>query len=437
MTLRLPRTTTYDLPLLVVVLALLLLGLVMVYSASGITALDARDDPTAFLAQQSEWAALGIAAMLVAARVDYHRYRFLAAPLLLLAIGLLVAVLVPGVGVRAGGAARWLRFGTIAGVQPAELAKLALILYLGTWLGTHRERVGSWQVTVPFVLVTATVTGLVFVEPDLGTAIVLGSLALAMYFVAGARLREFAAVGLLAVALAFAGAIAQPYRVQRLLVFLDPWADPRGAGFQAIQALYALALGGPFGEGLGAGREKFGFLPAPYTDSIFAVLGDELGLLGSATVVVLFLIIVFRGLRVALRAEDATGALLATGITVWIGFQAWVNMAVVASLAPMTGVTLPFISYGGSSLCVGLIAVGILLNVGQARAAAPPGPRRVQGATAPRHFTGAQPPPLPRAPRGRRDGWAREPAARDRGGAAGDGKRRGHLVPRWSSRARG
>src|SRR5256712_4854326 len=357
MRLGLPRTTRYDLPLLVVVLALLGIGLVMVYSASGISALDARDDPTAFLAQQSAWAGLGIAAMLVAARVDYHRYRVLAVPLLLLAIALLVAVLVPGVGVRAGGAARWLRFGTIAGVQPAELAKLALILYLGTWLGTHRERVGSWRITVPFVLVTAALTGLVFAEPDFGTAVVLASLALAMYFVVGARLREFAALGALAVALALAGAVAQPYRVQRLLVFLDPWADPRGAGFQTIQALYALALGGPFGEGLGAGREKFGFLPAPYTDSIFAVLGDELGLLGTLTVVVLFLVLLFRGLRIALRAEDATGALLATGITVWMAFQAWVNMAVVAGLAPMTGVTLPFISYGGSLPSVGLIAL--------------------------------------------------------------------------------
>ena len=428
MRLGLPRTTRYDLPLLVVVLALLGIGLVMVYSASGISALDARDDPTAFLAQQSAWAALGIAAMLVAARVDYHRYRVLAVPLLLLAIALLVAVLVPGVGVRAGGAARWLRFGTIAGVQPAELAKLALILYLGTWLGTHRERVGSWRITVPFVLVTATLTGLVFAEPDFGTAVVLASLALAMYFVAGARLREFAALGALAVALALAGAVAQPYRVQRLLVFLDPWADPRGAGFQTIQALYALALGGPFGEGLGAGREKFGFLPAPYTDSIFAVLGDELGLLGTLTVVVLFLVLLFRGLRIALRAEDATGALLATGITVWMAFQAWVNMAVVAGLAPMTGVTLPFISYGGSSLCVGLIAVGILLNIGKARGPEPSGPRERTGATRPR---------LSRSARGRRDGGAREPVARGRGGAAGDEQRREHPVPRWSSRARG
>src|SRR2546428_2915463 len=318
--------------------------------------------------------------MLVAARVDYHRYRVLAVPLLLLAIALLVAVLVPGVGVRAGGAARWLRFGMIAGIQPAEVAKLALILYLGTWLGARRETVRSWHITAWSCAVTVVVAGLVFAEPDLGTAIVVVAIALAIYFVAGARLREFGALAIVATALALVGALVQPYRAQRLLTFLDPWSDPRGAGFQTIQALYGLALGGPFGEGLGAGREKFGFLPAPYTDSIFAVLGDELGLAGTLAVVLLFLALAYRGVRIAIRSDDPTGALIATGITVWLALQAWVNMAVVASLVPMTGITLPFISYGGSSLCVGLIAVGILLNIGRP-ASDPPG---AAGAQTPR-----------------------------------------------------
>jgi cell division protein FtsW len=423
-----PRTTTYDLPLVAVVLVLLLLGLAMVYSASGITALEAEGDPSTFLAQQSAWAALGVAAMFVAARVDYRLLRYLAVPGLVLAIGLLVAVLVPGVGVTAGGATRWLRFGGIAGLQPAELAKLALVVYLATWLGARRERIGSWRITVPFLLITMLVIGLVVVEPDLGTAIVVLVVALAMYFTAGARLREFAALGALAVIAALALAVAEPYRYQRLVTFLDPWSDPRRAGFQTIQTLYALALGGPFGEGLGAGREKFGYLPHPYTDSIFAVLGDELGLAGALVVVLLFLVIAFRGVRIALRAQDPTGALLATGITVWLTFQAWVNMAVVASLVPMTGITLPFISYGGSSLCVGLIAVGILLNVGRTRGARPPGPRG---------FTGAQPPRLPRAPRRWRDGRSRESAARGRRGAARGGSRGPLPLHWWSSRSRG
>ena len=396
MRLRLPRTTTYDVPLVVVVLMLLLLGLAMVYSASGITALDANDDPSTYLAQQSAWAVLGLAALVVAARTDYHRLRFLAVPLLVVSIALLVAVLVPGVGVRAGGAARWLRVGPIVGMQPAELAKLALILYLGTWLGSHRDRIGSWKVTLPFLLI---------------------AVALAMYFVAGARLREFGALGALAVVAALALAVVQPYRYARLTVFIDPWSDPQKYGFQTIQMLYGLALGGPFGEGLGAGKAKFGFLPAPYTDSIFAVLGDELGLLGTLTVVLLFLLLAFRGVRVALRARDSSGAILATGITVWLVLQAWVNMAVVASLMPMTGITLPFISYGGSSLCVGLIAVGILLSVGRA-----PSAERAR---------------MSRTPRRWRDGRSRQPAPRDRGGAPRAGSKHRLPLPRWSSRARG
>ena len=398
------------------VLALTLLGIAMVFSASGMRALDTVDDPRYYLMWQALWAALGLGGMLVTMRVDYHRYRMLAVPLLLVVVVLLALVLVPGLGVRAGGAARWLRFGP-AGVQPAELAKLALILYLGTWLATRRDEVGRLSTLIPFFGVTALLSGLVIAEPDLGTAIVIVAIAMTMYFVAGARLRVFAALAGLAAVSVLAIAIEQPYRLQRITTFLDPWRDPRGDGFQTIQSLYGLALGGLFGEGLGAGREKFGFLPAPYTDSIFAVLGDELGLAGTLAVIVLFFVIAYRGIAVALRARDATGALLASGITTWLVFQAWVNMAVVASLVPMTGITLPFISYGGSSLCVGLIAVGILLNVGRE--------------------AGPAPASVSRAPRRRRDGRSYEPAPRDRRGTTRDRSRRTAPVHRWSSRARG
>ncbi|MDP9280731.1 MAG: putative lipid II flippase FtsW [Chloroflexota bacterium] len=411
-----PRTTAYDLVLVVVVLALTLLGIAMVYSASGIKALDALDDPRYFLGWQSLWATLGLIGMLVATRVDYHRYRVLALPLLVVAVALLAAVLVPGIGTTVNGAARWLRVGPV-GIQPAELAKLALILYLAFWLGARRDRIGRGGTALGFVIVTGLIAGLIFAEPDLGTAIVIGAIALAMYFVAGARLWMFGALALLSGVLALAGALAHPERVERLMTFIDPWKDPRDAGYQAIQALYGLALGGLSGEGLGAGREKFGFLPFPYTDSIFAILGDELGLIGTLAVIMLFLVFAYRGVRIALRAPDAMGALIATGVTTWLVFQAWVNMAVVASLIPMTGITLPFISYGGSSLCVGLIAVGILLNVGRQAAPAP--------AT------------VSRAPRRRRDGRARQPAARDRGGATRDRPGRPIPLPRWTSRQRG
>jgi cell division protein FtsW len=417
--LRLPTHTGYDLMLLSVVLALLAIGLAMVYSASGIKALDALDDPRYFLVQQSAWVAIGLVAMIVVARTDYHRYRRVAFPALVASVALLVVVLVPGIGTRVGGASRWLRFSSFAGLQPAELAKLALVLYLAFWLAAKRELIGRWSVTVPFVGTLALVAALVVAEPDLGTAIVVAAIGLAMYFVAGARLTEFAALGGLTTICAAAVAVVQPYRLARLVSFVDPWSDPKGAGFQTIQSIYGLALGGPLGEGLGAGKEKFGFLPAPYTDSIFAVLGDELGLLGTLTVVVLFLVIAFKGFRIALSAPDPAGALLAPGITVWLVFQAWVNMAVVAALVPNTGITLPFISYGGSSICVGLVGVGILLNVGRQAVGLADDRAPVQGPA-----------------RGRRNRRSRQPAPRGGGGA----RRADHgrtAVHRWTSRTRG
>ncbi len=416
MRLAVPRRTTYDLVLVVVVIALTLLGLAMVYSASGIGALDAVDDPRYYLGWQALWALLGLAGMLVTMRVDYRHYRYVAVPLLVVAVGLLGVVLVPGVGTSVNGAARWLRFGAV-GLQPAELAKLALIVYLAAWLGGRRDRVGSLSVFVPFALLVAAVTALVMAEPDFGTAIVILAIAMAMYFVAGARLRVFAALATLAGTAALAVAIAEPYRVQRLVTFLDPWSDAQHTGYQTIQSLYGLARGGLFGEGLGAGREKFGYLPFPYTDSIFSILGDELGLAGTLAVILLFLVLAYRGVRIALRAPDATGALLAAGVTTWLVLQAWINMAVVASLLPMTGITLPFISYGGSSLCVGLIAVGILLSVGRET--------RPEVAS------------MSRAPRRRRNGGAPLPAPRDRRGAPRERSRQPAALSRWSPRARG
>jgi cell division protein FtsW len=414
--LRIPRTTSYDLALLVVVLALTLLGVAMVYSASGIRALDTVDDPRYYLGWQALWAAIGLVGMAAAMRFDYHHYRALAVPFLAVSVVLLALVFVPGIGASAGGASRWIRIGP-AGVQPAEVAKLALIVYLAAWLGARRDQIARPAVIVPVFAVSALLVGLVVKEPDLGTAIVIVAIAGTMYFVAGARLRVFTAISGLAGIVVLAIAIEQPYRLARLTTFLDPWADPQGSGFQTIQSLYGLALGGLFGEGLGAGREKFGFLPAPYTDSIFSVLGDELGLAGTLAVIVLFFVLGYRGIAIALRARDAMGALLAAGITTWLVFQAWVNMAVVASLVPMTGITLPFISYGGSSLCVGLIAVGILLNVGRE--------------------AGPAPASVSRAPRRGRDGRSHQPAPRGRRGASRDGARGAAPIHRWSSRTRG
>jgi cell division protein FtsW len=392
----------YDLGLLFAVLTLLALGILMVYSASGAPAFDALDNPQYYLFQQSAWGVVGLAGLAIAARVDYHRYRLLGVVLLIAAVALLVAVLIPSpLRVCANGACRWLRIAGPVSVQPAELAKLALVLYLAAWLAAKRPELAAGRLMVAFLAVVGAVGALVVVEPDLGTAIVIVGVALLLYFAAGARLVEFAAVGALVVVGTAALAIAQPYRIARVLAFLDPWSDPTGTGFHTLQGFYALALGGPFGEGLGAGREKFGYLPAPYTDSIYAVLADELGLVGALAVVLLFGAIVLQGLRIARRAPDAHGSLLAVGITASLGLQAWINMAVVAGLVPVTGITLPFISYGGSSLLVSLTSVGILLNVGRQGSLE----KRSRGDTHPA--------------RGRRDRRSYEPTPRGERRAAG------------------
>ena len=397
----------YDLGLLFAVLTLLAIGILMVYSASGVRALDALNNPQYYLLLQSAWGLLGLVGLALAARIDYHRYRAVALPLLVLVVALLVAVLLPGIGSRGGGAVRWLRLVGPVGVQPAEPAKLALVLYLAAWLSTRRAALTQGRLGLAFLLVVGAVAALVAVEPDLGTAVVLVATALTMYFLAGARLIEFAAIGVLASVTLASLALAAPYRVARLFSFLDPWSDAAGLGFHTIQAIYALALGGPFGEGLGAGREKFGFLPAPYTDSIYAVLADELGLVGALAVLLLFGVVMFQGMRIVRRAPDPFGALLAAGITASIGLQAWINMAVIVSLVPMTGITLPFISYGGSSLLVSLTGVGMLLNIGR------------QGALAHGRTRGSAHPPG-----GRRDRRSYEPVARGSGrdprAAAGD-----------------
>ena len=356
----------YDLGLLFCVLTLLALGILMVYSASGAPAFDTLDNPQYYLVQQSAWGLAGLATLAVAARVDYRRYRAISPLVLAAAAALLALVLLPSpLRLCANGACRWLRLVGPVSLQPAELTKLALVLYLAAWLAAKRSELAAGRLVLPFLAIVGVLGGLVVLEPDLGTAIVIVGVGVLLYFAAGARLVELAAVGALAVAGTTALAIAQPYRVARLLAFLDPWSDPAGNGFHTLQGFYALALGGPFGEGLGAGREKFGYLPAPYTDSIYAVLADELGLVGALAVVFLFAAIVWRGLRIARRAPDAHGALIAVGVTVWLGLQAWINMAVVAGLVPVTGITLPFISYGGSSLLVSLLSVGIVLNVGR------------------------------------------------------------------------
>lgn len=359
--------------LIIPVIALAGLGIVMVYSASSIVAGDRFGDPTFFLKRQVLWVLLGSAALVVTHHIHYPALRRLTPLLLAVAVLSLALVLVPGVGRVAGGARRWIAFGGPFAFQPSESAKLVLALYLANFLTNRATVVRDLRAGVlPPLLVTGVMFVLVLMQPDLGTAMLMALLTLAMLFASGARMGHLLMLmgaGVPVVAAAIAG---EEYRRQRILAFLDPWADPQGAGFHIIQSLLALGSGGLLGVGLGSSRQKFFYLPERETDFIFSILGEELGLLGTGAVVLLFALFAVRGYRAARRAPDRYGSLLAAGITTMILVQAIINIGVTSGVLPVTGVPLPFVSFGGSSMLFTMIGVGVLLNISQyARDAAP------------------------------------------------------------------
>jgi cell division protein FtsW len=358
----LPRVAgTIDSWLLISVLALLCFGLVMVYSASSFVAASLYGDASAIFQRELLWAFLGVIAMLVTMRIDYRLWRRFSLPGMLVALALLVLVL--KFGTSAYGATRWLNIGSFVSFQPSELVKLVLALYIADWLARKGNQVGTFLYGLaPFVILVGVVLGLVLLEKDMGTAVIIAILATTMFFVAGANIAQFflalACGGLMFLTQAFKG-----YRYLRLVGFLDPFRDVTGINLQLYQSLLALGSGGWFGLGLGASRQKAGYLPLPYTDSIFAIIGEELGFIGCTAIVLLFLMLAFRGFRVARRTPDLYGSLLATGITTWLVAQAMINIGSSTASIPYTGVPLPFISFGGSSLVVSLAAVGVLLNI--------------------------------------------------------------------------
>jgi len=351
-------------PLLTAVLALVAIGVVMVYSASSVREYLSGDDPGAQGMQQAIWAVLGLSAMWLASRIDFRLLRYLAIPAYVGSIALLAIVLIPGVGSEAFGARRWILIPGLGGLQPAELAKLAICIYLAHWLD-RRGRVSRsfWNGLVPFVLLVAPGFVLIALEPDMGTAGVYVMTALSIFFMAGANLIYLGAIGSGVMAAGYLIVTSTPYQLARVQTFLDPFRDPLGSGYNTIQGLYALGLGGITGLGLGASKQKFLYLPAPSTDFIFAIIGEEWGLIGTLTVLALFLIVAYHGYKIAIHAPDTFSGLLAAGITTWIVVQAAINMMVVTALMPVTGIPLPFISYGGSALIINLVAVGILLSI--------------------------------------------------------------------------
>ncbi|MBP2635137.1 MAG: ftsW 1 [Firmicutes bacterium] len=345
------------------IIGLMGFGIVMVYSSSAVSAYVNYNDSYYFLKRQMIWATLGILTMLLTMNIDYHAWRKLAKPVMIITLILLVLVLVPGLGKVVNGARRWLGFGSLY-LQPSEIAKLSMVLFTVHSLAKSQDKIGHFvKGVVPQLAMLLVVFGLILKEPDLGTGLVISGTVFILLFASGVKLSHLGSLGAAGVIGIIAAIIAEPYRLKRLLAFSDPWADPLNSGYHIIQSLYAIGSGGLFGVGLGRSREKFLYLPEPHTDFIFAILGEELGFIGTATVIILFFLFAWRGFKIAISAPDVYGSLLAGGIASMIVLQALMNIAVVTASMPVTGIPLPFISFGGSSLIFTLAAVGILLNV--------------------------------------------------------------------------
>jgi cell division protein FtsW len=349
--------------LLVTVAVLNVVGIVMVLSASSVVSLTTYGSAWYFFERQMIWTVLGAIGFTVALRIDYRRWRAWVTPLLLATITLLVLVLVPHFGIYVAGSRRWLGAGSVT-FQPTEVAKLALVLFAAHVLTRREHEIGDWHLSVrPVLLVVVVLGGLVLLEPDLDSAILLGVVAGALLVVGGVRMRHLVTAGAAGITAAVVLAAAAPYRRARLLTFLHPTANAANGGYQIVQSLIALGSGGVAGVGLGAGHAKWLFLPNAQTDFIFSVIGEELGLIGSLAVLGLFVAFAVLGIRTARRAPDRFGMLVAAGITVWVVAQAAINIGGVVGLLPVSGVPLPFISFGGSALIFTMIGTGVLANV--------------------------------------------------------------------------
>ena len=352
-----------DIILLFAALALVGVGIVMVYSTSAIIAGDRFGDPYYFLRRQALYAAIGFVLMILTMFFPYENLKRIAYPIFVLSILCLIAVLIPGIGHRAGGAMRWLKIQAFS-FQPSEFAKLGLVVFLAYLLAKKEEKIRSFSFGfLPPVFLSGLVIGLVMIEPDFGAAFFLTMMVFLLLFVSGARVIYILGAISITVPVAYALLMNVGYRYKRLMSFIRPWEDPSGTSFQIIQSFLSFGSGGFFGLGLGEGRQKLFFLPALHTDFIFSIIGEELGLVGAMVVVLLFFILTLRGIQVGLSLEDRFGAYLALGITLMISLQAVINMGVVLGLLPTKGLTLPFVSYGGTSLIANLVGVGILLHL--------------------------------------------------------------------------
>lgn len=350
--------------LLLTILALTVFGLMMVGSASTVLAEALRGDPFFFLKHQLFYGGtVGILAFIAGYFIPYPRWKTFALPALLLALVLLVLVFIPGLQVASSGSARWIGVGPIT-VQPSELTKLAFIMYVAALLERKGEDIRDFRKSVvPFLVIMGVIGALIVLQPDIGTLFTIAAIALAMVYAAGFRLRHLALIALGGAAIFSILVSTARYRLARLFVYLHPELDPQGIGYQINQALLAVGSGGLWGLGFGRSRQKYQYLPEPAGDSIFAITTEELGFIRTLFIILAFIIIVYKGYRIAEKAPDVFGRLLAVGITSWIGIQAFVNMGSILAITPLTGIPLPFISYGGSALATLLFAGGVLLNI--------------------------------------------------------------------------
>ena len=358
------RKLKIDRVLFTATLLLICVSVVMVYSASAVVALERFQQPYLFLTKQALWSVLGLAVLVVAMRVDYRTYRNEAFIWCLLGLVflMLVAVLFSA---PVNGTRRWFGVGGL-GVQPSELAKIACVFFTALMLERRMHRIDDLSYSLmPIGLIIGLVVALILLQPDFGTSISLALVVAVMVFAAGLHYRYFVGLALVALPAIYIVLVAAPYRRRRLLAFWDPWADPLGDGFQIIQSLVAVGTGGVFGRGLMGGVQKLFYLPEPHTDFIYAVIGEELGLVGATAILLCFCVIAWRGLRIAARADDTFGSFVALGLTTMIAAQAFVNISVVLGLMPTKGIPLPLVSFGGSSLLINLLGMGVLLNISQ------------------------------------------------------------------------
>jgi cell division protein FtsW len=348
----------YTLPII-----LTCIGLYFVYEGSSIRSLNLYQDSFFFVRKQAMWFGLALLAMFIFSRLNYRRLYIIALPVVIVSIVLLVAVLIPGLGSNVNGARRWFNLGPF-NIQPAELAKSAIILYLAAWF-QHREK----QRIIAFVLLLLVIAGLIMLQPDMGTTMIVVLISLGMYFVAGVDLKKFFIVLPAFVLVAIITAQSATYRLHRLLVLFDVNRDPQGIGYHVRQIIIAIQNGGLFGLGFGGSKQKFLFLPEPHTDSIFAIIVEELGFLGALGFISLYALFLYYLYRVVVQMKNRFGFMLGTGIMLFFGFQSLLNLAAMTRLAPLTGVPLPFISYGGTSLLISFCLVGIMINLARQESA--------------------------------------------------------------------